>query len=352
MNRGIKMRITILKNNLHGVSSRLSRSLLLMLLSYTLSCQAFAAIQENSTEATLTVNYNTVGTAPLQAFMGLLDPNVLVLDGPANANYEVQLGTYQDGQLIDGKGYNHIRQDRRIKKYRGRLDLNGHKLISIQPGDLHYRDGSNIAVQALITARGRPRVSTYSAATQVAIVSTMSSPVLLRPAAGSVATVLGPVTMLTADTIAVADIIFNVTADTEMENFPDLAALAIGDWVAVEGEYNGDGNEGKNALVMVVEDPSPEARLRGRIQGLGPAGFSILDGSAYLTTATEYMDDTTGDPEAYSTLEEGMVVEIRLPANTDFPYASEVRTNVEVEFEPEPEPEPEPEDEPPPPICS
>ncbi len=54
------------------------------------------------------------------------------------------------------------------------------------------------------------------------------------------------------------------------------------------------------------------------------------------------MDDATGPPESYQTLVGVMVVEVRLPANTGFPYASEVRTNVEIEFEPEP----------PTPICS
>ena len=56
-----------------------------------------SATQSNSAEASLYVNYNTAGDAPLQAIAGKNDINVLIIDGPHNASYLVKIGQYQEG---------------------------------------------------------------------------------------------------------------------------------------------------------------------------------------------------------------------------------------------------------------
>jgi Domain of unknown function (DUF5666) len=294
----------------------------------------------NQPEASLVVNGNTVGASPMNVLMGEFDPNVIDITGPPGAEYVLRTVSCGPSPLSA------------VVFPSGVLDDTGSARIMLEPGV--FQTDEVFMLQAQVSDPSSKTGSRLTGATQVSVVTAMSSNVTLGMPLGSIADVRGPVTMLAANSVTIGNLEFQITPKTQFSNVTDLAGLVIGDWIVVDGEFNAAG--GFNAKEIGREDFENQVRLAGRVQGLGPAGVVLLGVSVYVNSATTYYDLLTETWTNYEAIQPGMVIEVRTPTEALFPTATRILLNVPTEPEPEPEPEDEPEIEiespPAPPFCS
>lgn len=304
-------------------------------------CLAIAGVA-NSPESSLVINRNAEGAFPLCVFAGEVDPNIFVVEGAPGAYYSVNLTSCGSVTTAYAVRFAH-----------GYLDESGVAEIMLPPGEL--KQGDVFALRASVEDASAESGWRVSGASQVRVVRTMASDLDLNMPVGSRVRIRAPATAVNAASVSVGNIEFGVIAKTEFSNFDALPELSVGDWLVVQAEFNGAG--GFNAMEIGLEDAEPDARLRGRVQGVGPAGVAMLNVSVFTSSATTYFDMATGLWTDYAAIEPGMNIEVVIPAAVPFPSATQVLLNFPTEPEPEPEPKPEDEDEnenenPLPPFCS
>ncbi len=301
--------------------------------------------QTNSAAASLIVNENDEGAYPRQSFLGRLDPSVLKLEGPANADYFLLFGNYNSGTVVPGLGTLHIRLDQPWGTIGGQLDASGNTELMLPPGSLgSFPVGTEASLQALVNDPTAMFGFALSGATQVEVVSTMTAPLLLTPGENSRARARGEFVAGSTTSIMIAGITMVVTPTTQFENFTQMSDLVVGDWIVAQGLYDANGNVVAEELCL--EDSEGFARVKGRVQGIGPSGFSVLNVGVFVNSDTTYVDiDAPTVAVTLADLAIGMMIEFMAPVGMSFPAASSVELNTPFELEPEPEAEPEPEPE-------
>ncbi|MCA9243459.1 MAG: hypothetical protein KDA32_05865 [Phycisphaerales bacterium] len=318
-----------------------------------------AAASFAGTEPQLRVNFNPIVDANQEVLLGALDPTYIQMSGLPGVEYTLILGqqTEQRGRATraprlnatDGVRVGSVNPTQAVPtpgptpRVSGTFDAQGAAQLMLLPGA--FAEGSKVAIQ-LITSDG---AGTTMATSRVSanVVRTMSANIQVMPANGSLADVQGPVLAKTTAQIMIGNLIYNVTANTDIANADSFADINVGDWVDVKGDFAANGPF--TATEIGVEDAQAEVRLSGRVQGIGPAGMALLNVSVYVNDQTTYVDLATGLPASYADITLGMPIEIRVGANEMFPSATAVALNAPIEPEPEPEPEPEVENEDPPP---
>lgn len=298
------------------------------------------AQQSNTADASLVINGNSVGSAPLKALMGIQDPGLIAVDGMPGAGYLVLVDRAKRVAAVGPTGPGPLTQASSRVLARGTLDGTGHASVFYSPNEFAGVPlGTKFGLQALVQTANGSMVP--SVATIVQFASTMSSMVTETPSAGSTARARGPMTSIGINTISVGNLQFIFTPETTWSGLLGPQSVNVGDWIVVDGRYGSGG-----ALIVDeinIEDPEPMVRLKGPVQGVGMAGIVVLGRSVYTNSATTYTD--LGVPANYADITVGMVVEVRVPLTTaeGFPQAASMNLNSPVESEPEPEPEPEPE---------
>ena len=291
----------------------------------------------NHRDASLVLNRNSVGAAPTEVWMGAFDPNVLELGGEPGALWALAWGAPHAGVEVPGMGTLYVDPAQVWATQFGSLDAEGRATIAWESGDLAQIDpGLVVVAQAAVADRSTASGFRLSGASRATFVPSMSSPIVLVPGQGSTARARAPLSaMVVADAVTVGNLTFSIDGETQFENFARLGDLQLGDFLAVEGYV---GPLGFVAESIVLEDPEPEARLSGVVQGVGPAGIVLLGVSVYTTNATTF--DDGGTPASLADVVPGMTVEVRIPVGSElFPDATQVLLNVHTEPEPEPESE-------------
>ncbi len=315
-----------------------------------------AGQSSNHPSSTLVVNRNAAGAAPLQALIGIQDPNVIDIEGEPAAPWVAVFGVYDRGTTVAGMGILNVDLSLPFSRVFGFTDAEGNAQITFPVGSLsQVSPGLEVAVQTAIADATMASGFRLSGVTQITTVETMSSPPLLNPGVGSTARARAPMMGEDAGSVTVGNLTFVVDAATLFANFTAMSELAPGDWVVVEGRVGPQG-----ALVaeqVSLEDAEKLARVSGQVQGVGPSGLVVLGVSIYTSSTTQFCDG--GVSVALTDIVPGITVEVMVPVGSEvFPNADTVLLNVNVELEPEPEPEPEEEEEiefeipPAPPFCS